>query len=85
MTLTPLHLRILLHCYVSPPDVPYSHGIVIAEYQSHLIEMDLLQYKHPDHIIPTVTPRGKAHIQQLLSLPLPQQAWVGADGAVIQM
>lgn len=85
MTLTPLHLRILLHCYVSPPDVPYSHGGCSNDYQRELIQEGLLLFEHMGDAIPVVTPRGKAHIQQLLSLPLPQQAWVGADGAVIQM
>jgi len=85
MILTPLHLRILLHCYISPPDAPFNHAGCSNEYQHDLIEMGLLLFDRIEDASPTATERGKAHIQQLLSLPLPQQAWIGADGAVIQM
>ncbi len=72
MTLTPLHLRILLHCHIHVD--PFDHLGCSEEYEQQLIKLGLLEPSKFAYHCPNVTERGKAHIQQLLSLPLPQQA-----------
>jgi len=83
MILTPLHLKILLHCYVCAD--PCDHLGCSEQYQNQLIDDGLLEHSKIAGNCPNVTELGKAHVAQILSLPLPQQAWVGADGNLISM
>lgn len=62
-----------------------SQGIITEEDQrdvqrlelNGLIEETLNKYH--------LTERGRAHIEQLCTTPWPTQAWIGADGKVIEM
>ena len=85
MKLTPLHLKLLLHHYTHPEPWPHKGGCA-NEYEEQLRSEGLLQLAPPiqvdrDYL---VTDKGRAHVEQLLTLPFPTQAWVNESGQVIQ-
>lgn len=73
--MTPLHLEILMHHYVSP--TPFrATGEVIAQYTQNLIDMGLLRCE--THCILT-TDKGKAWFERVLNTPMPTQKWVWSE------
>lgn len=82
---TPLQISILLHHYVSPAPWP-TPSPAYNESVKMLMDHDLLMVSHMRHISEvayTTTKRGVAHINQLLNLQPPKQAWVDAAGKII--
>jgi tellurite resistance-related uncharacterized protein len=82
--LTPLHLKLLLHAYSHCE--PWHHdGGCALEYEQHLVEPGLVQLTvNRDNVsYYECTDKGKAHIEQLMSLQFPTQAWINKDGDVL--
>ena len=90
--LSPCDIEVLLHCYYSPevhsrenaPAVQISYTRLmmcgLIELQCFMVGADttnLNEYK--------TTERGRAHIQQLCTLPLPSSAWVDSNGKVLEL
>jgi len=81
--LTPLHLKLLIHAYVHPEPWPYQNETV-AEYLRHLESSGLIEPCHnTDYYV--CTDIGKAHMEQLLTLPFPTQGWFSASGEPIKI
>jgi hypothetical protein len=80
---TPLHLKLLLHTYTTPESWPHNASAVL-DYQTELAEAGLIQrHEDTDASYWECTEKGKAHVQQLLTLPLPIPAWINKDGQVL--
>lgn len=76
----PLELEMLLHFYVSAAPYPRSspeHDKGRAWLIGHGLIQETDQFRvGPNNTVATVcTERGKAHIQSLLCVPLPEQKW----------
>lgn len=72
--LTPLHLKILLHCHTSGEDWQYLSP-VHREYRDDLAGLGLIEpCDAPKNW--TTSERGKVFVEGLLSHPLPIQKWV---------
>ena len=84
MKFSALQIKILLHYYSSSVDWEFS-STVSDEAVYNLCACDLMRVKEvfvgTTHY--AITKRGVAHVEQLLNLQPPTQAWVGADGKVI--
>ena len=81
--MTQLHLKLLLHHYTHVE--PWEGEA--QKFEEELRMEGLLKIPLPDSDVGPyqVTERGYAHLQQILSLPLPEPAWINANGAVIQL
>jgi len=82
---TPNHIEVLLHCHVSPRKHPGFNAPAVREALEELRDSGLI---HPEEANPLsgiyhTTAKGDAHVRQLCNLALPKQAWVGADGKLI--
>lgn len=82
---TPVNVEVLLHCYVSPNRHPLHDAPAVRQAFKDLHEADLIAPDDADPLsgIYQTTERGDAHINQLCNLALPVQAWVGANGRLI--
>lgn len=82
MSMTSLHLKLLLHHYTH--NEPW--GGQASAFEEQLRAEGLLEITPPNIQGGPyrVTDKGEAHIQQLLDLPLPTLAWIDRDGQVIQ-
>lgn len=89
---SPCNIGVLLHCYYSPevhpredaPAVQLSYKLLelcgLIELQCFMAEADttnLNKYK--------TTERGRAHIKQICTLPLPSSDWVDSNGKLIEL
>lgn len=81
--LTPLHLKLLLHAYRNRDSWPFFNQLIQDELDALQHSLGLITPVDEDWQWET-TARGDAHVRQLLALPLPEKAWVGADGRVIE-
>lgn len=69
-TPTPLHVNLLLHYYAIAE--PYPHpSLAAAGYTLELVALDLIRPDGASHSGYKATPRGIAHIEGILNLPLP--------------
>ncbi len=84
--LTPLHLKLLLHAFSHCEPWPHNGGCAL-EYEQHLVDAGLIQraVNRGNVVYHECTDKGVAHVEQLLSLPLPTRAWVGKDGKVLRI
>jgi hypothetical protein len=78
--LTPLHIRILLHYYYAASQWgEESKSDSLQEFQCELCRMELLRHTKKDDVY-SITDRGRAHVEALKSLPLPElktvEKWV---------
>lgn len=82
---TPVTVEVLLHCYVSPNLHPRHDAPSVRQAFKDLSEAGLIapDDKKPLSGIYHTTDRGDAHVHQLCNLALPSQAWVGANGKLI--
>jgi len=84
---TPVVLETLLHCYYRscelPPDTPAVNKALGALYDLGLIEEK--EKRGKAYVTYTTTPKGKAHVKQLCSLPFPTQqtVWLDYKGEVL--
>lgn len=82
---TPLHLKLLLQVYTLAEPGPNCGGCE-AEYEGHLADAGLIElYGDSNCKVWVCTDKGKAHVQQLLSLKIPTQAWISASGELLRL
>jgi hypothetical protein len=89
---SPCNIEVLLHCYYSSevnpredaPAVQSSYKLLecygLIEPKCYMVGVDttnLSKYK--------TTERGRAHIQQLCTLPLPISVWADGNGKLIEL
>lgn len=73
MKLTPLHLEILIHHFVSPE--PFSRNSETSRsYSDELIELGLLETGASTGIF-CITDKGKAWLEHVLETPMPTMKW----------
>lgn len=83
-TLTPLNLKVLLHCYVSPEPNPQHDNAVVQESLQHFVNLGAIApVKELSNIYGT-TPLGAAWVKAILATPLPVQAFIDSHGRVIE-
>lgn len=84
MKFSALQIKILLHYYTSNVDWEFS-STVSDEAVYNLCACDLMRVKEvfagTTHY--AITKRGVAHVEQLLKLQPPKEAWVDANGKLI--
>lgn len=84
MKFSALQIKILLHYYTSPTDWEFS-STVSDEAMDILRGYDLVQVKEvfvgTTHY--AITKRGVAHVEQLLKIQPPKEAWVDSNGKLI--
>lgn len=82
--MTPLHLKLLLHAYCHPEPWPHESP-ASREYEAQLKDADLITMDADTDgpLYWICTEKGKAHVEQLCTLPLPRQMWVNAIGEVL--
>ena len=80
MKFTPLHLSLLIQAYSYPTLWPH-RNCVVESYEAHLVTFGLIKMTEGGYY--DCTERGLAHVEQLLSIPLPAQAWIGVNGEII--
>jgi predicted transcriptional regulator len=81
--MTPNDIEILIHCHVSPSVHPRDNAPAVQQALRSLVTNGLIEQIDGGGY--HTTPRGKAHIEQLCGLSWPVEAWVGADGKVIEI
>ncbi len=81
--MTPLHIKILLHYYSHYEPWPYNGGCAL-EYTHNLVDWGLLEVTDDVNVC-KCTNKGNAHIEQIVNLPLPTQAWIDHAGKVIKI
>jgi len=90
--LTPLHIEILFHCYTNP--APHDNRSDTAQEYTRHLEVDGLIvrktdtgafYEFKEVPVYQCTPKGRAHIEQILALPYPTQAWISTSGEIIKI
>ena len=74
-SLSPALLRALLDIYTTPDTQP--HTGIMAELATLNLATNTFNF-------PRLTERGRAHLIQVLRLPLPRKAWLDASGAEIK-
>lgn len=79
--MTPNELDVLLHYHTTPRHHPRIAAPAVRDAIAKLLGLGLLTDIEPPY---TTTSRGAAHVKQLCWLPIPEQAWIGADGKVVQ-
>ena len=83
VAMSPLAIRILLHCYYSPR--PWPHECAESKrIIEDLVDEGLLVLDHEGGRIFNSTGRGDAHVRQLCALPFPERAWIDAHGELIK-
>jgi hypothetical protein len=80
-SLSPLHLKLLLHAYTHCEPWPHNGGCAL-EYEEHLATAGLVKLSD-DGKYYQCTGMGEAHIWQILNLPLPIPGWMDANGKTI--
>lgn len=80
--LTPTELDILVHFYVSAWPHPRCADLAVKEAIEAFIDDGVM---HDINGVPTVTEKGDAWLQEILSTPQPRQAWVNGAGKVISI
>ena len=76
--MTPSDIEVLIHCHVSPTRHPRESAPAIRETLRSLVANGLIRQEDEGHY--STTDRGRAHIEQLCSLPWPTQAWINYKG-----
>lgn len=84
--MSPLYLQMLLHFHCIRVPFPNIDSPAQQDCLDDMLEAGLVYSLSADQgvVLWRLTPRGNAHVLQLLALPLPTQAWIGADGKVIE-
>ena len=83
--MTPNDLEILIHCHVSPTPHPRIDAPAVVQALDDLVECDLIiKHKGCDGVYST-TDRGKAHIEVLCNMSLPEKKWIDPFGRIIKI
>lgn len=80
--MTPNEVEFLIHCHTIPNVHPRMDAPAVQRARDFMVEQDLI-FKMGGQKYYATTSRGKAHVQQICDLSLPNQAWVGSDGELI--
>ena len=78
--MTPNDLEILIHFHVSPAIHPRSDAPAVQESISMLLRHRLIIERDDTY---RTTPKGSAHIKQIMNLQYPTEQWVDANGVII--
>lgn len=81
--MTPNDIEILIHCHVSPAVHPRADAPAVQQALRSLETNGLIEQRDGEGY--STTSRGQAHMEQLCGLAWPVEAWVGADGKVIEI
>lgn len=79
--MTPNDIGVLLHCHTTPQKHPRADAPAVREALRTLETNGLIEQREDGYY--HATGRGRAHIEQLCSLPWPVAQWVGCDGKAI--
>jgi hypothetical protein len=82
--MTPLEIEVLLKAHYCAEYHPSDASPAEEEAIRRLLCNDLLQHMQTKGSY-TTSLRGQAHVAQLCGLEWPTQAWIGADGKVIEI
>lgn len=85
---SPCNIEVLLHCYYSPEVHPRENAPAVQSSYELLELCGLIEPVYNEVTITNkyrTTERGRAHIQQLCTLPLPSSAWVDFNGKPIEL
>lgn len=89
---SPCNIEVLLHCHYSPEAHPREDAPAVQSSYKLLEECGLIEEQvfRVDVDVSTknkykTTERGRAHIKQLCTLPLPNSAWVNENGKLIEL
>ena len=82
--MTPNDLDVLIHYYVSPTKHPRFEAPAVQDAISRWVSNNCMQWLEEENTY-VCTPRGNAHMCQLLSVPLPtlSERWVDYKGDVL--
>jgi len=81
--MTPNEIEILIHCHVSPVKHPRADYPAIQEVLQGMETNGLIE--KCDQEVYRTTDRGRAHVEQLCSLPWPALAWIDYKDEVIEI
>jgi hypothetical protein len=81
--MSPSHIEFLLHCHYSPRKHDRVDAPAIQKAIKEFLEDDLIEMKLSEVDVYNTTDRGKAHVSQLCTLPLPVAKWVSFTGSAI--
>jgi len=73
--ITPCHLEILMHYYVSPTVYPQHDAPAVIEYTQWLVDNGVLESHLDGESGYEVTEKGKAWIDLILATPMPVMKW----------
>ena len=82
--MTPNYIEVLIHCHTAPCIHPRIDALVVMGAIEKLLKQDLI-FKMGGQEYYVTTKRGKAHMKQLCDLEIPKQAWVDANGEIIDI
>jgi hypothetical protein len=85
---SPCNIEVLLHCYYSSDAHPREDTPGVQSSYRLLELCSLIEPVYNDKSSENkyrTTERGRAHIQQLCTLPLPSSVWVDSNGKVIEL
>ncbi len=77
-TFCPSDIEVLLHYHVSPDPHPRIEAPAVADGIRRLKQLGLLEDRRRDNVY-TTTDKGRVHIEQLCTMPLPVFKWVNAN------
>lgn len=82
--MTPFEIELLIHYYCSASPFPRNDAPIMEDTIKWFLENDLIEFYGKEKDCYRTTDKGEAHIIQLCSLDLPERAWVGSNGKVIE-
>ena len=80
--MTPNDLEILIHCHVASAIHPRAADAPAVQESISMLLVHRLIIERGDNVFRT-TPKGRAHIQQIMNLQYPTEQWVDANGEII--
>lgn len=84
--MTPCAIEVLIHCHVSNEPHPRKDFPAVREEFENLEANGLIRmYGSHGVYAYTTTEKGAAHVAQLCATPFPTQAWLDAQGKVIEL
>ena len=83
--MTPNAIEILLHCHVCPLPHPLREAPAVASEIQSFLANGMIEDEPGSPGGYRTTDRGRLHVQQLCNTPWPKQAWIGADGKVLEL
>lgn len=82
--LTPNDIDVLIHFCVCPAPHERQDAPAVREAIQKFCDEGLLKHEPLNRSEYSATEKGRAHLAQLCNMPYPTQAWVDANGKVIE-